>query len=421
MLQRDSAITSNTFGKGGKRSLVRICQSPRSGATMEPALPVDGREGRAVTARARMGHKKSFSVPNIRVPIGHGPCDAYGNSVPAEFDARPVKSPSSRVAVWDVFGLPSPMASPTESVVVAFPPAAAPAAAPTAAAPASPKRLPPKRTVSFQGDLSSQTTKRAEPGASSSVGAASSSTASSTVSTTTRCAFNVTVETQWGDSVVLCGSSEELGCWAPARGLRLETSPETYPVWRCCVELRGDSPVEYKVVRLRGAGAAAEWEPLPTNRRLELVPRPRRLACRLAWGAAQQTVVVDESLPLHPAASGRAARTTAPDDDHFAVGPTPSTPDTLLPPPPPPWQRPPLSRLWASTGAGAMAGPERSTGPTTDDPAVAPSSPQTPPKHADAAAAFATEDAAPHDADGLSAGNSAREMPQRSPASLGRA
>jgi len=59
-------LTSNTFGKGGKRSLVRICQSPRSGATMEPALPslpVDGREGRAVTARARMGHKKSFSVP----------------------------------------------------------------------------------------------------------------------------------------------------------------------------------------------------------------------------------------------------------------------------------------------------------------------------------------------------------------------
>lgn len=381
----------------------------------EPSLPVDGPHGRAATIRPRMGHKKSFSVPNIRVNIGLGPCDAYGNEVPAEFDARPVKSPS-RVAVWDVFGLPSPMASPKEPVDVAFPPAAAPAAAPAAHAPESmPLRVPPKRTVSFQDELSHQT-RRSESGASSSR-TASAPAPASPVSSSTRCAFDVTVETQWGDSIVLCGSSEELGCWAPARGLRLQTCPDTYPVWSGSVELSGDMPVEFKVVRLRGVGA--EWEPLAANRRLELVPRPRRLACRLAWGAAQQTVVIDESVPPHRAASpGRSARKSASDDD-FSVGPTPSTSDTLLPPPPPPSS----GSVWPATGAGTIAAPERPTGPTTNgalSPAAAPapSSPRTPPKHA---ATFAIESAAHGVADGFSGDSGACEQPQRVPVSLGRA
>lgn len=83
--------------------------------------------------------------------------------------------------------------------------------------------------------------------------------------------FNVCVETRWGDTVVITGSSEQLGGWAPERGLRLSTDKQTYPVWRCSEPLvMSRLDVEYKVVIMRAPDATPEWEPLDDNRVLPL-------------------------------------------------------------------------------------------------------------------------------------------------------
>ena len=59
--------------------------------------------------------------------------------------------------------------------------------------------------------------------------------------------FTMRVETQWGDTACLVGSSAELGAWNPQHGSRMMTDSSTYPQWRAEVVLRGAEGVEYKV------------------------------------------------------------------------------------------------------------------------------------------------------------------------------
>ena len=85
-----------------------------------------------------------------------------------------------------------------------------------------------------------------------------------------RASIECRVETRWGDAIVMCGSSDALGCWQVERGLRLRTDESIYPVWRAepllhCVE----EALEFKFVLLRADGSI-EWEPLLNNRRLLL-------------------------------------------------------------------------------------------------------------------------------------------------------
>ena len=84
-----------------------------------------------------------------------------------------------------------------------------------------------------------------------------------------RASIECRVETNWGDTVVVCGSTEQLGSWKPDRALRMATDETIYPVWRCEPLLLCSDAIEFKFVILR-AGGPAEWEPLPHNRPLPL-------------------------------------------------------------------------------------------------------------------------------------------------------
>ena len=48
-----------------------------------------------------------------------------------------------------------------------------------------------------------------------------------------RAIIEVQAETRWGDTVVMCGSTPQLGSWQPHRALRMVTDETAYPVWRC--------------------------------------------------------------------------------------------------------------------------------------------------------------------------------------------
>mmetsp|Transcript_57226 Transcript_57226/g.94614 ORF Transcript_57226/g.94614 Transcript_57226/m.94614 type:complete len:300 (-) Transcript_57226:309-1208(-) len=75
--------------------------------------------------------------------------------------------------------------------------------------------------------------------------------------------FEVVVDTLWGDTVLLVGSSPQLGTWDCTKGVRLATDASTYPTWH--VENIKVSPavgqhIEYKFVILRANGGVCEWE-----------------------------------------------------------------------------------------------------------------------------------------------------------------
>ena len=74
-----------------------------------------------------------------------------------------------------------------------------------------------------------------------------------------RIAFNVSMETRWGEHVRVVGSHEKLGCWDPRKGIPLETSEETYPTWSGSVELDLQG-FNYKFVVVAPCGAVT-WEP----------------------------------------------------------------------------------------------------------------------------------------------------------------
>jgi len=81
--------------------------------------------------------------------------------------------------------------------------------------------------------------------------------------------FQVRVETSFGSSVVLVGSSEVLGKWELQSGLTLTTTPDTYPLWTTgpitCPIPTKDEPVQYKYVRVWQDGRV-EWEAEGGNR-----------------------------------------------------------------------------------------------------------------------------------------------------------
>ena len=104
---------------------------------------------------------------------------------------------------------------------------------------------------------------------------------------TARVSFNVCVETRWGDTVVITGSSEQLGHWQPERGLRLSTNEHTYPAWRCSEPLvMSRLDVEYKLVIMRAPNATPEWEPLDDNRNrvLPLTRLGPTVSVAIGWG-----------------------------------------------------------------------------------------------------------------------------------------
>ena len=85
-----------------------------------------------------------------------------------------------------------------------------------------------------------------------------------------RARCEVSVETRWGESVVVVGSAAQLGGWRPECGARMATDEQSYPVWRCEPLLLSEGPeVEFKFVVLSAEGEA-RWEPLLQNRRLAL-------------------------------------------------------------------------------------------------------------------------------------------------------
>lgn len=80
--------------------------------------------------------------------------------------------------------------------------------------------------------------------------------------------FATTVETHWGDAVVVVGPPRSLGSWQPSVGMRLSTNEGIYPVWRGSVSV--DVPMdglEWKMVIIRVNGDV-EWEPIRGNRQL---------------------------------------------------------------------------------------------------------------------------------------------------------
>ena len=118
--------------------------------------------------------------------------------------------------------------------------------------------------------------------------------------------FKVTAETRWGDAVVIVGSCDQLGSWAPSRGLRLSTDERTYPMWRCQPTPIARNPAEYKVVILRAPGSELEWEPLAENRSLRLDQLEQQVTVTISWGAAAsqvRTAGYAPAAPLTPSAN----------------------------------------------------------------------------------------------------------------------
>ena len=99
----------------------------------------------------------------------------------------------------------------------------------------------------------------------------------------------VEVETRWGDSVVVVGSTPSLGSWDPQRGLRLRTDSSCYPRWQAPTGVPlGPEGAEYKLVILRGSDESPEWEPLDSNRVLTpatFAEDGRLLSVGAKWGS----------------------------------------------------------------------------------------------------------------------------------------
>ena len=104
------------------------------------------------------------------------------------------------------------------------------------------------------------------------------------------CTVEVTGQTCWGDTLVLCGADPTLGSWEPQKAARMETNEHCYPVWQVCdVPLRctgHETELEFKIVKLKApinGTRETEWEPVAQNRRLPLLPG-RRVRISLTWG-----------------------------------------------------------------------------------------------------------------------------------------
>lgn len=115
--------------------------------------------------------------------------------------------------------------------------------------------------------------------------------------------FQIRAQTKVGETIVLVGSTPELGLWDVAQGIILKTSADRYPLWETEAPIAFDSilvsaphtqvlnpnfdvqKIHYKYVRLSADGAV-EWETWGTDR---WVPIDAKTATTSA-----QTIVVDD-------------------------------------------------------------------------------------------------------------------------------
>lgn len=74
--------------------------------------------------------------------------------------------------------------------------------------------------------------------------------------------FEAAVTTAWGESVWLVGSDPALGAWDLSNAVPMD--PSDYPVWSAGVELVGDGPVEFKLVKADGQGNVT-WQSGPNQ------------------------------------------------------------------------------------------------------------------------------------------------------------
>ena len=78
--------------------------------------------------------------------------------------------------------------------------------------------------------------------------------------------FEIGFRTQWGQSIYVCGSAQELGNWDSQLALQLQ--PGVGELWQGSVEIKDDS-IEYKYLLKDDAGEIISWEE-GTNRKLSV-------------------------------------------------------------------------------------------------------------------------------------------------------
>ncbi|MEV8099723.1 carbohydrate-binding module family 20 domain-containing protein [Kitasatospora sp. NPDC085879] len=76
--------------------------------------------------------------------------------------------------------------------------------------------------------------------------------------------LRVTVGTEYGDTVLVSGSTAELGAWDPAKAVPLTTDARSYPTWSADLLLPPGGQLTYKYLRRTAAGAV-EWESIPNR------------------------------------------------------------------------------------------------------------------------------------------------------------
>jgi hypothetical protein len=60
--------------------------------------------------------------------------------------------------------------------------------------------------------------------------------------------FQVKCPTQIGENVRLVGSTKTLGTWTPSLAVRLQTTSDTYPIWKSNAIVLLEPDIEYKYV-----------------------------------------------------------------------------------------------------------------------------------------------------------------------------
>jgi len=117
------------------------------------------------------------------------------------------------------------------------------------------------------------------------------------------------------EGVSVVGSHEVLGCWTPAKALRMTTSYETYPQWSVALSLlSGDlaESIAYKFLlqRLDRTGEVT-WEALPENRSVTALAGAV-VSARSTWGSLQETTITEVHSPRAGSKHQRA-------ENHFSL------------------------------------------------------------------------------------------------------
>eukprot|EP00960_Hanusia_phi_P004992 144053-Hanusia_phi.AAC.8 len=83
--------------------------------------------------------------------------------------------------------------------------------------------------------------------------------------------FQVTVNTNYGEEVFVCGSDPAIGSWIPSMGIQLTTTKDTYPTWtgRAGLSSPTGGKALYKYV-IKVSGDVYKWEDRIPDRELVL-------------------------------------------------------------------------------------------------------------------------------------------------------